>query len=58
MTDTDQLAFSNEVLHRRVAALEADNRELEAENSGLRATVARLREQTFSLAAQVTGGIP
>jgi cell division protein FtsB len=52
VTDTDQLAFRNEVLHRRVAALEADVAELERERAGLLAEVARLRERTFSLASQ------
>jgi cell division protein FtsB len=45
MTDTDRLAFQNEVLHRRVAALEADVAELERERDGLEAEVGRLRER-------------
>jgi cell division protein FtsB len=55
MTEIELLAFRNEVLHRRVAALEADVAELERERVGLIAEVARLRERTFALAAQVTG---
>jgi cell division protein FtsB len=47
-------AIRNDVLNRRVVALEADVRELERERRGLLAEVARLKSQALELATQIT----
>lgn len=52
--DCAGLSLRAEALHRRVAALEDDVAELESENAGLRATVARQREQLLNLASQAS----
>ena len=53
MTEIEQLAFRNELLERRIDALRALVAEMERERAGLLATIARLREKAFRLAAQV-----
>jgi len=54
MTEAEQLALRNEALQRECDRLRAGLAGLEAELAQLRATIGRLREQTYSLAAQVT----
>jgi multidrug resistance efflux pump len=53
-SDCSSLSLRAESLQRRLDTAEADVAELEAENAGLRATVARQREQLLGLANQVT----
>ncbi len=47
-----------EALRSRLEAREKDLAEAQKENAGLIAEIARLRELTFSLAAQITGSVP
>lgn len=57
-TDCASESIRADSLRRRLDSAEMDIRELEKERAGLLAEVARLKDRTYALAAQVTGGIP
>ena len=54
-TDCASESIRADSLRRRLDSAEMDIRELEKERAGLLAEVARLKDRTYALAAQVTG---